>query len=305
MELRHLRYFIAVAEELHFGRAAARLFISQPPLSQQVAALEQELGVMLLKRDKRHVKLTKAGEAFLYRARAIVASSRDAVEEAQRIDRGHAGQLIVGFMSAVMLMQLTHYLRRFHATSPGADVTLRQMQSHEQYLAVLSGQIDVGFVDIPPGDPSTLTDDGIEAKLALNERLVLCVSNTHPLANRDSVTLKEFADSAFITLVRQAHPSFFDTCIETCKEAGFRPRIVHEAETMPAVVALAAAGFGVALVPQLSQMAASRQITRFIPIKEQAYIKIYCITRSNTQSALIDNFRAAIQLTFDPASDRD
>ena len=292
MELRQLRYFVAVAEELHFGRAAKRLHLSQPPLSQQIAHLEAEIRVKLLERDRRHVQLTKAGEVFLHRARAIIASSLDATREAQRIDSGYQGRLAIGYMSAVMLVKITQYLKEFHSIAPTADVILRQMKSHEQYVAVVNGEIDVGFVDFAVHElPQSRAHEEVNSQLALRERLMLCVSKDSALAGRRTVGLRELSGAPFIALMRQAFPSFFDTLLHVCKEAGFKPHIVQQVESMPIAVAMASAGFGVALVPRLAAMTAESQFARFIEIEEEVYVDIFLISRADNRASIVRNLR--------------
>ncbi|HKR93476.1 MAG TPA: LysR substrate-binding domain-containing protein [Novosphingobium sp.] len=296
MELRHLRYFVAVAEELHFSRAAKRLNISQPPLSAQIAGLEASLGFKLLDRDKRNVALTKAGEMFFHRARTILSSAEDAAAEARRISRGYEGKLTIGYMSAIMLMRVTDYLKDFHAISPTAEIGLRQMRSHEQYLAVMNGDIDVGLVDIEMGSmasPANAVELNVDR--ALHEPLVLCVSRDHPLAGRDSVSMRELADTSFLTLTRQAFPSFFDTFLQLCQGAGFKPHIVQQVESMPAAVALATAGYGAALVPELSTRSAQSAGAAFIPLDEDAFVDIYLISRSANPTPLIERLRSIVR----------
>ncbi|MBB5686344.1 LysR substrate-binding domain-containing protein [Sphingobium boeckii] len=292
MELRHLRYFVAVAEELHFSRAAKRLNMSQPPLSQQIAALESELGLKLLDRDKRNVSLSKAGDIFLNRARMILASADEAIDEARRVDRGYEGKIVVGFMSAVMLVRLSEFLTEFHALSPTAEVDLRQMQSNAQYMAVINGEVDVGFVDIAVGSMGNVFEaTELNVTLALHERLVLCVGATHALADRKSIAMRELADIAFITLTRQTFPSFFDTFLHLCQKSGYNPHIAQQVESMPVAVALAGAGFGVAVVPALSISGVHAENTRFIEIEDEAFVDIYLISRSANRTGLVQRLR--------------
>jgi DNA-binding transcriptional LysR family regulator len=292
MELRHLRYFVAVAEELHFSRAAHRLRISQPPLSQQIAALEAELGLKLLERDKRNVSLTKAGEIFLNRARKILASADDAVDEARRVDRGYEGKIAIGFMSSIMLLRVGEFLAEFRAQSPNAEVSLRQLQSHTQYLAVIDGELDVGFVDISTGSlVNTLDATVLDITHALHERLVLCVAREHPLAKRKKVSMAELHSGQFITLTRQSFTSFFDTFLQLCQRAGFSPHIVQQVESMPVAVAMAAAGFGIAIVPALSQGAVEPESACFIPLDDEAYVDIYMISRIENKTGLVSRMR--------------
>lgn len=305
MELRHLRYFVAVAEELHFSRAAQRLNMSQPPLSQQIAALEDELGLKLLDRDKRNVALTKAGDIFLNRARMILASAAEAMDEARRIDRGYEGKVVIGFMSAIMLARLSEFLGEFQELSPTAEVDLRQMQSNAQYMSVINGEIDVGFVDIAAASMmNTLEATELNVSLALHEPLVLCVAANHPLANRQSVAMRELVDSSFITLTRQTFPSFFDTFLHLCQKSGYNPHIAQQAESMPVVVALAGAGYGIAVVPALSMSGVHAEQTRFIEIEDEAYVDIYMISRAANRTGLIQRLRKICENRITIVSDQ-
>ncbi|HKX23544.1 MAG TPA: LysR substrate-binding domain-containing protein [Rhizorhapis sp.] len=297
MELRHLRYFVAVAEELHFGRAAQRLNVSQPPLSMQIAGLERELGLKLLDRDKRNVALTKAGEAFLHRARTILSSADEAAHEARRIDRGYDGKLTIGYMSAVMLIRLAEFLQRFRQLSPSAEIDLRQMRSNEQYMAVINGEIDVGFVDIAVGSmASAIEAADLSIAHAFRERLILCVAKDHPLGDRTSIKMCELAGESFVTLHRQTFPSFFDRFMNLCHRAGFNPDIGWQVESMPAVLAMAAAGYGVALVPELGRVGMRFNQARFIAIEDEAYVDIYMISRNANRGGLV---RRLIDLCID------
>lgn len=199
-------------------------------------------------------------------------------------------------MSAIMLMRVTDYLKDFHAISPTAEIGLRQMRSHEQYLAVMNGDIDVGLVDIEMGSmasPANAVELNVDR--ALHEPLVLCVSRDHPLAGRDSVSMRELADTSFLTLTRQAFPSFFDTFLQLCQGAGFKPHIVQQVESMPAAVALATAGYGAALVPELSTRSAQSAGAAFIPLDEDAFVDIYLISRSANPTPLIERLRSIVR----------
>jgi DNA-binding transcriptional LysR family regulator len=305
MELRHLRYFVAVAEELHFSRAAQRLNMSQPPLSQQIAALEEELGLRLLDRDKRNVALTKAGEIFLHRARMILASADEAVDEARRIERGYEGKLVVGFMSAVMLVRLSEYLTEFHRLSPTAEIDLRQMRSNDQFLAVINGEIDVGFVDIAVGSMAGAHESSdLSISLALHERLIACVSKGHPLADRTSISMGQLIDTPIITLSRQNFPSFFDTLLQLCQKSGFNPHIVQQVESMPVAITMATAGYGVAIVPSLSEQGFHGTGTRFIPLDDEAYVDIYLVARAANQTALVQRLKEICKGNIDASSNQ-
>ncbi|HKY81723.1 MAG TPA: LysR substrate-binding domain-containing protein [Sphingobium sp.] len=291
MELRHLRYFVAVAEELHFSRAAQRLNISQPPLSHQIAALEQDMGARLFVRDKRNVALTPAGEQFLLRARMILANTEEAVEEAKRIAGGYEGRLTIGYMSTIMLAWLGDYLQRFRKVSPLAEISLRQMNSNEQYMAVINGEIDVGFVDIAVGKMvNSVETRKLAAVTALREKLILCVSHGHPLATRERVSLKDLADYEFLRVSREPYPSYFDMVSQLCENAGFEPRIAQRVSSLAEALTLATAGYAIAIVPETSTRRGFTGNARFIDLEEEIFADLYLITRVADSSGLVSRF---------------
>ena len=183
MELRHLRYFVAVAEELHFHRAAARLHISQPPLSQQIRALERELGVALLERNRRRVELTAAGASFLHDAREILDSVDRAGERARRIARGELGSLSIGFVgSAMFSAALPTILRDFRASYPDVELSLRELQTAEQLHAIMAGRIDVGVIRGPLA--ASELEAGLDLVVIQRERLVVALPESHRFASK-------------------------------------------------------------------------------------------------------------------------
>lgn len=294
MELRHLRYFAAVADELHFGRAAQRLRIAQPPLSQQIRHLEDELGVALFHRTKRRVELTEAGQAFLARVRVILATAGDAVTEAQRVARGELGRVAIGFMSAAMLDQFPAILRGFRRGFPDAEVQLSQMPSNEQLKAVASGHIDVGFVDISHRTPTVMVGDtAVRIERAWSEALLVALPPDHRLARRRAVALADLATEPFVTLPRQPATGFYDQIIGLCQAAGFSPIVRQEASQLPAMLTLVAAGLGVAIVPCCVCPQWRGQIA-FRPLAEPASIDVTMIWRADDASPVLAAFREAV-----------
>ena len=294
MELRHLRYFAAVADELHFGRAALRLRIAQPPLSQQIRNLEDELGVELFHRTKRRVELTEAGQAFLNRVRVILETAGDAVTEAKRVARGELGRVVIGFMSAAMLDQFPVILRGFRRSFPDAQVQLSQLPSNEQLKAVASGHIDVGFVDSSHPTPTVMVGDvAVRVERVWSEALLVALPPDHALARRNNVSLADLANDPFVTLPRQPATGFYDQIIGLCQSAGFSPTIRQEASQLPAVLALVAAGLGVAIVPCCVCPQWQRQIA-FRPLAEPASIDVTMIWRADNASPVLAAFRESV-----------
>ncbi|MCW5625207.1 MAG: LysR family transcriptional regulator [Burkholderiales bacterium] len=243
-ELRHLRYFVAVAEELHFGRAATRLHISQPPLSMQIRALEEALGVQLLIRNQRHVALTKAGEVFLDEARHIVARVNAAAEAARRADRGQMGTLAIGFVSHADYGLLPPLLREFRARAPSVRLTLKESTTDRQIDDLVDGRLDVGFVLTPIEDPRLVS------RPIYREPLLAALPEHHPLAQREGpVQLAALADAPFILFPRPLGPGLYDEIVSCCRRVGFSPRVEQEAVQMQTIVSLVSAEIGVALIP--------------------------------------------------------
>jgi DNA-binding transcriptional LysR family regulator len=247
MELRHLTYFIAVAEELHFGRAATRLFIAQPPLSQQIQRLEKELGVTLFLRTKRHVELTEAGRIFLEEARRTVAQAERTVAAAQRAQRGEVGRLAIGFVGSATYSVLPGVLRRFRQRYAEVELSLQELTTAQQVEAIRAHHLDVGFVRPPLYDPdlATLT--------LLVEEFVLALPQTHRLAGKTAVSLSAMAEEPFILYPRHLGPGLYDPVVSACQQAGFSPHVVQEATQMHTILSLVAIGLGVALVPACVQ----------------------------------------------------
>lgn len=250
MELRHLNYFIAVAEELHFGRAAARLHMAQPPLSQQIRRLEEELGVILFERgQRRQVRLTDAGVAFLREARLVVSQAEQATLAAQRAARGLEGHLTVGFVGSVALHILSPLMHAFRRRYPDIELSLRELRSHEQIQALNSEQIQVGLLrPVSEGCP------GIHLDPLLQEELLAVLPESHPLAARSRVDLAVLAREPVILPPRDGGcGTLHDLVLQVCQREGYTPRITQQATELLARIGLVAAGLGVSIVPESFQ----------------------------------------------------
>lgn len=245
MELRHLRYFLAVAEELHFGRAAARLHLAQPPLSQQIRALEEEIGARLLERTSRRVCLTPAGAAFLERAREVLRQAEEASRLARRIHAGEGGELAVGFMNPVMDAVLCRALAAFRASRPGVALRLRELPTPAQCDELRAGRLDVGFIRLAAG----LDLNGLDIRTVLREPYVLALPEGHRLEALAVVPLAEIAAEPLILFPRQAMPALYDAMLATLRVRGGEPSISQEVGGKHAALSLVAAGFGLCLVP--------------------------------------------------------
>lgn len=243
MELRHLRYFVAVAEDLHFGRAAARLRIAQPPLSQQIKRLETLLGAELLRRTRRRVELTEAGRVLLEGARPLLEDADRLEEATRRAGRGETGRLALGFVGSATHDVLPRLLRGFRERAPDVSVGLVELSSQAQAEALAARRIAAGLLRLPVADP------GIAVLPLLEERLVAALPDFHPLARQGALSLSALADEPLVLFRRENNPAFYDDVVDACRAAGFSPRILQEAWEMLTVVSVVAAGLGVSVVP--------------------------------------------------------
>ena len=248
MELRHLRYFVAVAEELHFGRAAERVGIAQPPFSQQIQKLEHEVGTTLLRRTKRRVDLTAAGEAFLGEARQALAQADRALLAARRAARGEVGQLALGFVSSAVYGKLASAFGLMRSRYPGVALQLHDLTSEEQAEGIQAGRLDVGLVRPPVPGVENLT-----LRVVGREPLMAVLPARHRLARLKQIPLPALANEPFLLVPRQLGPGFYDQLMAVCARAGFRPRVVQEARTTQTIISLIAGGMGVSLVPASMQ----------------------------------------------------
>jgi DNA-binding transcriptional LysR family regulator len=247
MELRHLKQFLAVAEELHFGRAAERLQMAQAPLSQQIARLERELGVRLFQRTTRRVQLTDAGRTLLAEARLTLAQAERAALLTRRAGNGEIGHLAIAFVGSATFGLLPEVLRRFRLQCPGVELNLREMTSRPQVEALRKGQIDAGFLRPP------VSAAGLRLETIVREPFVLVVPEDHQLAARRSVAVSELAHEAFVLFPRNNGGSLYDQTLAACTQAGFVPTTQQEAMEIPTILGLVAAGIGVSLVPASAQ----------------------------------------------------
>lgn len=248
MELRHLRYVVALAEELHFGNAAARLGISQPPLSQQLAALETELGVRLFDRNRRGVVLTVAGRHFVEAARAALRAAEHARSVAMHAARGELGELRLGlFTSAPLSQGVAATIGSFRACYPGVRLFLTEAPSRQQVEAIAAGTLDAGFLRSPC---RPLLPDGLDALEAVKEPLCVVLPYDHALARRcGSVHLAELAGEPMVFFSRAFSPAMHDHIHALCMTSGFMPHIVQEANANAMILGLVATGIGVSILP--------------------------------------------------------
>ncbi len=246
MELRHIRYFVAVAEELHFTRAADRLGIKQPPLSLQIRQLEREIGTPLFHRLTRGVELTEAGALLLDDARRILDQVEQAKARALSRARGDTGRIHVGFAGATDFQPLLpEIIRSYRESFPGVVLSPEQSNTPHLIAGLRSGAIDVAFVRPPLSD-----GEGIAVQPLVEEQMKIVLPAAHPLASSPSLPLSALAHETLILFPRAIGPGLHDTIIASCRLAGFSPVLGQDAPQIPSIVYLVAAGFGVSIVPQ-------------------------------------------------------
>lgn len=246
IELRLWRQFVAVAEELHFGNAARRLHMTQPPLTQAIAHLEKRLGVRLLDRTKRSVALTPAGAAVLPEARELLARALALPAQARAAAGGEAGRLRLGFVSTVGFAQLPHWVRAFRQQYPNVQLELIEATGDVQLAWLARGEIDAGFMLHSPG----FAPAGLARVLIASEPLVLALPEQHPLARQAALALNDVLAEPLVIFPRRIVPSLFDAIFALYHAAGCLPAVAQEAIQMQTIVNLVSAGLGVAWVPE-------------------------------------------------------
>ncbi len=287
MELRHLRYFVAVAEELHFGRAAERLHMAQPPLSQQIKQLETELGFQLFYRTKRSVQLTAAGDRFLTDTYNLFQRLEQSIEAGRRISRGEQGKLAIGFVSSAAYSVLPPILQRFREAFPEIALTLQELTTNVQLQQLEDNRLDIGFVR-PPLESARASM--LSQQQILKESFMVAVSEAHPLAQQERIAIAALSEESFIIFPRLRAPGMYDQIISLCQQGNFSPRVVQEAVQMQTIVSLVAAGIGVALVPQsLHNLQRAGVVYRPL-IEPTPQATIALVWRTNDPSATVQKF---------------
>jgi len=290
IELRHLRYFRAVAHELHFGRAAERLGMTQPPLSQQIRQLEERLGVALFERTSRSVSLTAAGSTLLERSGAVFEALDEAVEGARRTDAGEIGTVTISFATSVMLNALPAIVREFREGAPDVRLELRELATAEQMDGLRHGRLDVGFVREVEREPE------LELETVLREPLLIGVPCSHPSSGREGAhALANFSGEPFVLFPREVAPGLHERILALCGEAGFRPRVVQRSFEIATTVSLVAAGVGVTIVP-----ASIRKLrwgsVQFLDIEDaDAHTRIDMAYRARGRPPVVDAFLETVR----------
>jgi DNA-binding transcriptional LysR family regulator len=291
MEMRHLRYFIAVAEELHFTRAAERLHIGQPPLSHAIQQLEADVGARLFERTKRWVRLTEAGKLFLVDARRILALSEQAADTARRAERGEAGELRIGFTFSTPLTPLfATAINRYRADFPAVSLTLHEMSTLRQLDALAARTLDLGFIrPIDGAIPDTL------ALTALREDpLVAVLPTTLALAQQAAVSISDLEHLPFVMYPQSAGTGIYPQIFRLCRAAGFVPRIGQEAGEASTIIGLVAAGCGVSLLPGSFDRIRMDGVCYRPIIDPGATTTLLLVQRAAERAPLVDAFVAMV-----------
>jgi DNA-binding transcriptional LysR family regulator len=297
MELRHLRYFLAVAEELSFTRAAERVGIAQPPFSQQIRALEQEMGVRLVDRTPRRVVLTEAGTVFAERVRFILSRIGEAVVVTQQIGRGLSGHICVGFTeSGCFHPAVTRTLLEFRQAYPALHVTLQENKSTNLVAMIREGTVDAAFIR-PPFE----ADEVVAYTPLLHEKMVVAVPRGHRLATRKTTTLAGLSEEVFVFYHRNVRPGLTDAVIAACERSGFRPRLSQEAPQLTSTLNLVAAGLGISIVPESLKHLRTNDIVYLRLTGDAPQAALGLASRADGRSAAVGNFIAvALRIADDP-----
>ena len=282
MELRHLRYFLAVAETLNFSRAAEQLNMAQPPLSQQIRALEIELGVKLFDRNKRPLQLTHAGCAFLPEAYAVIRQVEQASRIAQQANRGEVGQLAIGFNSAAIQAILPAILKQFRKQFPFIDLHLWELDSQLQLEQLDNNQIDCGFLH-------SHQREKLQYHVLFKESLVIALPEEHPLGDQSVIELNSLVDETFILPPPKMGQSFYHQVLQLCEAHGFAPKVIQEARFLQTVLGLVASEMGIALVPASIQNLKRRGVV-YRALSDAFEIETLLVWKQENSSPVLNHF---------------
>ncbi len=287
MELRHLRYFIAVAEELNFSRAAERLHMAQPPLSQQIKALEDEIEVLLFDRTKRPLHLTWAGQVFLEETRLVLAQVDNSVKAAKRANRGEIGHLIVGFNSSMANCLLPDILQVYCARFPKVELTWRELATSLQLQALRDRHLDVGFFHLMS---SMVQESDLCSVIIWEETLIVALPENHRLANEIKVSLQELAEESFILPSRQFAPGLSEQIEHLCQQFGFSPNVIQEGTMMLTILGLVAGNVGIALLPANAQNVQRKGVIYKSIAESMPTVPMAAVWRADDNSPILREF---------------
>jgi DNA-binding transcriptional LysR family regulator len=292
LELRHLRYFVAVAEELHFSRAAQRLRIAQPPLSQQIRKLEEHIGCSLFTRNSRMVALTAAGETLLERSRYILRRLDEDLESVRRVGRGEIGTLTVGFIGSAMLTVLPALISSYRKRFAKVDLRLRELTTSSLVDAIRQGAVDLGFLR------DAGTAEGLILETVVAERFVIALAEKHPLAKRKKISLIDLKNDSLILFARELGPLAWDKTIALCETSGFRPAIVQDAPEWLTVLRLVSSGLGFSIAPACVATIRTPGVVCRELTKCRLLTNIELARRSDHLNPIMETFLAEARNTF-------
>lgn len=286
MDMRHVKSFVAVAYVLSFSRAARQVHLSQPALSTQIKALETHLGAQLLERNRRTVRLTPAGSAFLADAEALLEQIAAAELHVARVSTGEMGQLRIGFVASATLEIVPAIVLAFRKQYPRIDLQLKNLPTVQQVEALRSGALDAGFVRMPLGA------SGLDVKLVHREPFVMVLSKRHALARERTLSVRNLAREPFIAYGRSWAPEFYEVWTTICRNAGFVPHVIQETAEMSTALALVAAGLGVAILPEGMTRGHRRLLTVKVLQRESIRSEIGIATLTGRQTPLLEHLVA-------------
>jgi DNA-binding transcriptional LysR family regulator len=294
MEFRHLRYFLVLAEEMHFGRAAQRLAITQPPLSLNIQQLEASVGAQLFTRNSRGVQLTAAGQAFVPAARALLDQAGLAAREAREVSQGMLGSLQIGFAGTVLYRGLPQILKGFSVDHPKLRLVLRELSSSDQLIDLMHERLDIGFVH------TTRVPVGFSQILVSSQPFVACLPAGHALAKRKRLSLARLQGEPFAVVSRAVSPDYHERILGLCADAGFSPEIRFELRHWLSVVSIVSQGLGCALVPAALQQAGLPGAV-FVPLDVDTppYVT-HCLWKTDRDQAALGAFLGAVRAFAQP-----
>jgi DNA-binding transcriptional LysR family regulator len=293
MELRHLRYFVAVAETMNFRRAADQLNMTQPPLSQQIQQLERELGFQLFHRHGRSISLTAAGQNFLKDVHRILKEIDNAVRHARRTAEGYVGHLKVGYVESATYELLPDIIRRFREQFPLVDITLEGLTSTEQLTALMKSRLDVGFCRVPQED----VDNNLQVEPVLWEKLCIVLPRDHPLNKQRDITVEDLANEPFILFPPRLGKALYNHIALICEMAGFEMQIEQEASQMATIVGFVAAGMGVSLLP-VSVMKLPHPGVTYMQLADISPVAMSIVWYRENSSTVLQNFLNIARLSM-------
>ena len=288
MDLRQIRYFLALATELNYTRAASQLNISQPPLTRHIQQLEHSIGVMLFDRSTRGVALTQAGKIFLEEARKIVALADHAVNKTKLAHQGQIGRLDIGIFGSSTISVIPTLLTELRKTHPNIIISLQNTTKTQQIEGVREKHLDIGFNRIYP----TVPDLAVETVML--ENLYVALHKEHPFANNQTIEVKDLVDQPFILFPNNVRPSFADNVIMLCSNAGFAPNVVHDVEDIFTAIALISAGLGIAIVPESAISLRLSNVRYHLLDAKEAKVDLSCVYRTDNKSPALLAFLDAV-----------